>query len=245
MVQSGSIEPFDIDFDYVISIIQKHYPSIRSVEGFCLNAKAIKELSMVLLRQNDWIIHQSSTLYKDPFMLNQQLMKIDIGAIAIAFLKSWHPMIELEQISVRTLAESIGYWGELLSINERNNDSNVEPQDTQFVALNEILSLGLIPEEGFTEIIEAFWNELGEKTGKEGSINYWDWIGANTYEETVKRAYLTVFMVGYGYADMIWDRLLDKTVIIYKDDFKPESDFEKISLPVMVDYEEWKLRCQK
>jgi hypothetical protein len=241
MVQAGSIEPFEIDFDYVMSIIRKHYPGVNSIEEFCLDANAIKELSSVLERQNEWITHQSSTLYKDPFMLNQQLMKMDISVIADAFLKSWHPIIEMEQISARTLAESMGYWGDLLPIDERWSDPTVEPKDTQFASIQEAQRLGLIPEEGFTDIIEAFWRELGERVGEEGKIDYWNWIGSESFEETIRRAYLTVFMVSYGYANIQWYQLLEETVIIYNKEVKPNPDTSKISLTVMVDYEEWKL----
>jgi hypothetical protein len=241
MVQAGSIEPFDIDFDYVIGIIKKHYPEIRSIEDFCLDANAIKELTSVLERQNEWISYQSSTLYKDPFMLNQQLLKMDIGTIADVFLKSWHPLIEMEQISARTLAESMGYWGDLLPITERWNEPDVEPRDTEFASLYEAQKLGLIPEEGFVDTIEAFWKELEERVGGGGEIDYWDWIGADTYEETIRRAYLTVFMVSYGYANMKWDRLLEETVIVHNRELRLDSSSDKISLPVMVDFEEWDL----
>jgi hypothetical protein len=241
MVQAGSIEPFDIDFDYVIGIIKKHYPEIRSIEDFCLDANAIKELTSVLERQNEWISYQSSTLYKDPFMLNQQLLKMDIGTIADVFLKSWHPLIEMEQISARTLAESMGYWGDLLPITERWNEPDVEPRDTEFASLYEAQKLGLIPEEGFVDTIEAFWKELEERVGRGGEIDYWGWIGADTYEETIRRAYLTAFMVSYGYANMKWDRLLEETIIVHNRELRLDSSSDKISLPVMVDFEEWDL----
>ncbi|MCJ7732806.1 hypothetical protein MUP51_10870 [Candidatus Bathyarchaeota archaeon] len=241
MVQSGKIEPFDIDFDYVMSIIKKHYPKIKDFKNFCLDAEALKELSLVLERQNQWIEHKSTTLYKDPFMLSQSLMTLDIGSIADIFLKSWHPLVEMEQMSARTLAESLSYWGELIPFAERWQDNIVEERETGTATRDEARLLGIIPDEGFTEIIEAFWSELGERVGPGGRIDYWDWIGADTYEKTVYRAYLTVFMVGYGYANTEWNKMMEETTIMHNIEPRPDPGRDKISLPVMVDYEEWKL----
>ncbi len=241
MVQSGKIEPFDIDFDYVIGIIQKYYPNIKDVKDFCMDAEAIKELSSVLERQNQWIEHKSTTLYKDPFMLSQSLIALDIGAIADIFLRSWHPLMEMEQISERTLAESLSYWGELIPFAERWQNSEVEERETGTTTRDEARLLGIIPEEGFNDIIEAFWRELGERVGPDGRIDYWDWIGVDTYQETVYRAYLTVFMVGYGYANAEWDRLMEEYTIVYNAEPRLDPEQAKVSLPVMVDYEEWKL----
>ena len=241
MVQSGRIEPFDIDFDYVMSVIKKNYPEIKDFKEFCLDATALKELSSVLERQNQWIEHKSTTLYKDPFMLSQSLMALDIGAIADIFLRSWHPLMEMEQISERTLAESLSYWGELIPFAERWQEGEVEERETGVASRDEARLLGIIPEEGFTDIIKAFWRELGERAGPGGTIDYWDWVGADTYQETVYRAYLTVFMVGYGYANAGWDRLMEEYTIVHNVEPKQDPEQAKISLPVMVDYEEWKL----
>jgi hypothetical protein len=195
----------------------------------------------VLERQNQWIEHQSTTLYKDPFMLNQSLMAMDIGAIANAFLRSWHPLMEMEQISTKTLAGSLSYWGGLIPFDERWQDGLVEERDTEYATMDEAIELGFIPGEGFTSIIENFWNELGERIGPGGIIDYWEWIGAETYEATVYRAYLTVFMVGYGYANAHWDRLMEDNKIIHNVEPRPDPGQQKMSLPIMVDYEEWKL----
>jgi hypothetical protein len=241
MVQSGKIEPFDIDFDYVMSVIKKHYPNIKNVQDFCLDAKALKELSIVLERQNQWIEHQSTTLYKDPFMLNQSLMAMDIGKIADAFLRSWHPLVEMEQVSAKTLAGSLEYWGNVIPFDERGEGLLVEERDTEYASMDEARELGYIPEEGFMEIVEAFWNELGERVGPGGVIDYWDWIGSESYETTVYRAYITVFMVGYGYANTSWDRLMEEHKIIHNVEPRPDPGKAKVSLPTMVDYKEWKL----
>jgi len=240
MVQSGKIEPFDIDFDYVIGVIQKHYPKIKIPKDFSLDAKALKELSQVLEKQNQWIKHKSTTLYKDPFMLIQSLMALDIGVMADIFLRSWHPLVELEQVSAATLAKSMAYWDMLLPFEERWKEPEIEERETGTATREEAYLMGILPEEGFTDIVEGFWRELGDRVGPGASIDYWDWVGSETYEETAHRAYLTAFMVSYGYARVRWNSLLDEYIITHNVEPEPEPEAAKVSLPILVDYEEWK-----
>jgi hypothetical protein len=128
----------------------------------------------------------------------------------------------------------------LLPLDERWRNPEVEVVETGTATRGEALELGIIPEEGFLELVEGFWRELAERVGVGGRIDYWDWVGADTYQETVYRAYMSVFVVGYGYANAEWDMLKEETIIIHNPEPRPDPGRAKVSLPVMVDYEEWR-----
>lgn len=239
-VQAGSVEPFAVDIDYMLTVIRRYYPETNSLQDFCTDAAAIKGLSQVLQSQNDWIQHQSTTLYKDPFLLNQQILKMDISAIADSFLKSWHPMVQMEQLSAKTLAGSLGYWKDLIPLAERWKNPQLQLIEAGTATVEEAQELGIIPTEGFADMLEAFWMELAERVGEGGRISYWDWIGTDSYEETVRRSYMTVFMVTYGYARIEFDRFGEKVEIIHNKTPRPDTGQAKISIPTLVDYEEWR-----
>jgi hypothetical protein len=239
-VKSGNLDPFNIDVDYVLNVIRKYYPKIKNYDDLCIDAKAINEISSVLEHQNKWIRHQSTILYKDPFMLNQQILLMDIGSIADVFLRSWHPLVELEQMSAQTLANSLGYWENLLPIDMRWKESEHTLMEVEIASVEEAIRLGFISQENFADLLEKIWIELEQMVGEGGSVDYWDWIGRETYEETVKRAYLTSFMVGYDYAKLETEKFGETIKLIHSKEPSIGSDRKKVSIPVMIDYEEWK-----
>ena len=95
-------------------------------------------------------------------------------------------------------------------------------------------------EKAFTEELEALWLELRQKVGEDGKIAYWDFIGTDSFGETSKRAYMTSFLVTYGYATFEVHRLEEEIFIIPFD--KPRSlvgEKQVISVPISVSFEEW------
>jgi hypothetical protein len=88
--------------------------------------------------------------------------------------------------------------------------------------------------------LEVFWEELKQRVGEEGKVLYWDFVGADTYSETLRRAYMTSFLVTYGYATLEVHRLEEEMFL--KPFEKPKSlpqEEQLVSIPVSVSVEEW------
>lgn len=85
-----------------------------------------------------------------------------------------------------------------------------------------------------------FWKELKQKVGVEDKIRYWDFVGAETYAETLRRAYMASFLVTYGYATLELHRLEEEMFLRPFEEPKSLVGKEQlVSIPVSVSFEEW------
>jgi hypothetical protein len=239
-VEGKGLDPFVVDVDDIIHIVREYFPEWESPEELCLDAEAVHELASLIKLQSDWVKHRSTSLYTDPFLLEEKLRKMNKIELANLFLKVWHPLIELEQISPNSLIEAIKYWQNLLPLNERWLKTAPNEIETGTATREELMEQRILAEKAFSTELEAFWKELKQKTEKEGKILYWDFVGTDTYEETINRAYMTSFLITYGYATLEVNRLEEEMFI--KPYEKPVSFLGKkqlISVAVSVSADEW------
>jgi len=240
-VEERSLDPFLVDVNDVIAIVREYFPEWESMDEFSLDAEAINRLASVIKLQGDWLRHRSTSLYTDPFLLEEKLRKLSRLNLASLFLKAWHPIVEMEQISPHSLSEAIKYWQSLLPLNERWTKTTFLKKEIGAASREELVKQRIIAEKAFTEELETLWRELRQRVGEDERISYWDFVGAVTYEETVSRAYLTSFLVTYGYATFEVHRLEEEIFIIPFS--KPRSLLGKkqvISVPVSISVEEWR-----
>lgn len=239
--KDSGLDPFAVDADYVLSAIRDFYPNVKSLKDFCLDAEALKELSSIIEKQGNWIEKQSSSLYKDPFLLERMLMQSNTEQLAEMFLHSWHPIAALEQISVGSLRGSMDYWKDLLPLDVRWSKKGPEVVQTGRATLEDAFKMGLISQQDFAVELDSLWADLKSRTNSQGKLRYWDFVGAETYEETVWRAFVTGFLVSYGYALLEVDRLEEETYVIpYQEQRKVGGMTSTMSVPILIDYEEWK-----
>jgi hypothetical protein len=239
-VEQRGVDPFALDIDDIISTLRKYFPKWESPEELTHDAEAIQCLASVIKDQGEWVKHRSTSLYTDPFLLEEKLQRLNKEEFAELFVRVWNPIIELEQLSIPSLVEALKYWQDLLPISERWQKVSPLKVETGATTREELVRLKILAEKTFLEELETFWMELKRKVGENEKILYWDFVGADTYSETMDKAYMTSFLVTYGYATLELHPLEEEVFI--KPFAKPRpklAETQSVSVPVSVSSEEW------
>lgn len=242
-VENHTVDPFLLDVDDVIRVVKEYFPQWEEADDLNLDSEAIHHLASVIKLQSEWVKHRSTSLYTDPFLLEEKIMQAGTEEMLAVFLGAWHPLVELEQLSLHSLAEAIRYWVELLPLKERWPELVVPEVAMGSASRDELIRQRILGGKAFSEELECHWQDLKEKVkekGAEGKMFYWDFIGAETYEETVQRAFLTSFLVTYGYATLVI-RPLEEEVFIrpFEKPLVKVGTQQSISIPIAVTHENW------
>jgi hypothetical protein len=239
-VEERGLNPFIVEVDDIIEVVQEHFPEWELPEELCLDAEAIHQLSSVIKLQSDWVRHRSTSLYTDPFLLEEKIRQLNKEEVVNIFLEAWKPIVELEQITPYSLTQAIKYWRDLLPLSERWQISSPLKIETGTVTREELVEQRILSNKVFSEELEALWKDLKQSVDEEGRIRYWDFIGADTYSKTIDRAYMTSFLVTYGYAILEIYRLKEEIYIKPLKKPKPLIEMKhEISFPISISVEEW------
>lgn len=241
-VENHTVDPFLLNVDEIIKIIKQYYPSWDQPEDLNLDAEAIHHLASIIKLQSEWVRQRSTSLYTDPFLLEEKILQKDKNEVTAAFLKAWHPIVEQETLTLRSFTDALIYWSALAPLKDRWPELNVQPIETEGLERSELVDQSFLRDEAFSAELNAFWTVLKNKVqtqGKDGKILYLDFVGAETYEETVHHAYLTSFLVTYGYATLEIIPLEEEIYIIPLDQPEAKLDNQAVSVPITLTFENW------
>ena len=243
-IENRTTDPFLLEVDSIIQVVREHFPNWEQAKELNLDSEAIYHLASVIKLQSEWVKHCSTSLYTDPFLLEEKILKANKIELLSSFLKVWHPIIELEHLSMNSIVSAMRYWNGLVPIKERWLDSDLQEIAFGTMSREELVKQRILRNQLFSDELKSYWKELKEKAEKKernGKILYWDFIGSNTYEETVKRAFVTSFLITYGYATLEIHPL--EEIILIKPFKKSKRDMltqQSISIPISITYEKWK-----
>jgi len=237
--------PFEVEVKEALETLRRYLPHWKALEDFALDAETLNRISSIVGLQGDWIKHRSSTLFVDPLLIELKVKMLDPDKLVEIFRRTWHPVIEMDRLSAKRVAEAIDYWNNLSSLEERLMKLPEATGVLGLTSIEDLVKAHLISEESFTALLQRFWVELKETAGEGGRIPYWDFIYAPSYEVTVVRAYLTSFLVTYGYATMEIEPLEEETFLLPHLEPRDLSFTEQtVSFPISIDYDLWKAKAE-
>ena len=246
-IESRQVDPFTLNVNEIIKIVKAYFPHWDQPDELKLDAEALHHLATVIKMQSEWVKQRSNSLHTDPFLLEEKIRQTGKQQMVDVFLGAWSPVIEFEQLSLHNVAQGLLYWEALAPIDQRWKDIDVSAVAMGSVSREEMVKQRVLSDKEFSEELEAYWLELRNNVlekGVDGKIAYWDFIGADTYEETVQRAFLTSFLVTYGYATLEIDRLEETIHILpYKKQRQEALTEQSTSVPIAVscaDWQKWK-----
>ncbi len=246
-IENHQADPFTLNVDDIIGVVKTYFPHWDQPEELKLDAEALSHLASVIKLQSEWVKQRSTSLYTDPFLLEEKIRQTSKVGMVDVFAAAWNPIVDSEKLTLPTLAQGLLYWDALAPLGDRWKDIDVSAVQTGQVSRDEMVKARVLGDREFSDELECYWHELKLKTaekGHDGKIEYWSFIGADTYEETVQRAFLTAFLVTYGYATLEIDRLEETVTLIPFD--KPREEplsVQSTSVPIAVsveDYRKWK-----
>ena len=201
-MESSSANPFDVDIKDKIRLLKERLPEWKFLDELLLDSEAVLELAQIVRLQDEWLKHRASALYIDPLLIQLKIKLLSKDALNEAFVKSWHPVAQVDQLSPKGLERAFVYWRDLQPMSERFKDEfgsyGVKPGTVDYA---ELVSLGVFTQDEFEDKLKKLHDELLRKSGGEW-IDYSEFLGATSFEERVLRSYLLSFLISEGRASL-------------------------------------------
>jgi len=206
-IKSSSANPFEVDILEKIAVLRKHLPEWKFLDELLLDSEAMLELAQILKLQDEWLKHRASSLYIDPLLIQFKVKLIAKEALIDAFVRSWHPLAQVDQLSPKGIEKAFVYWNDLAPMSERFKAEfgtyGIRPGTIDF---GDLLQLRIFTQDQFQDRLESLHEELFSVSKGEWT-DYEAFIRKETFEEKVIRAYLLAFLISEGRATLKTDAL--------------------------------------
>jgi hypothetical protein len=236
-IESEGTDPFDLDVKKFLETLKRYAKKWKSLDDLLLDAEAIAELAKIIELQGKWIKDRSSSFYIDPALLELKLKLLEPQQLATAFFSAWHPVIALDRMTPQRLQEGLEYWNALVPFDERTEDFPLPFEVESSLNLEDLINLNILSKAEFDDALQTVLHELEER----GSVEYLDFIYEDSFESSVKKAYLTSYLVSEGKADLDINPL-EEVVFISPRDSTLDAQASRNpsrSIPVSLSYEDW------
>lgn len=213
-VERSSADPFEVDIREKIEILRRHLPEWKFLEDLTLDSEAMLELAQIVRLQNEDLKHRASSLYIDPLLIQLKVKLLSKEELYEGFVKSWHPLVQVDQISPKGLEKAFAYWRDLTPMAERfKQDFGSYGIQPGVIDVEGLVDLRIYSQQQFEDRLKGIRDELLAESNGEW-IDYRQFIDAKTFEDKVVRAYLLAFLISEGLASLKTDPLTGKIWVV-------------------------------
>lgn len=235
-IENRQFSPFLLDISEALRILRRHSKDWKTLQDNLLDMRAITSLARVVGLQSANLRFQSSSLFVDPGMVKQKIKTMSREQLAELLLLSWHPVVELEQLTDASTKEALDYWQKMLSFFERRKRLQAGPfAEPSSMDTPELARLRIHEEKAFNQRLEDLRREMKERADS-GQIEYWSFVKGTSFAQTVLRAQMVSFLVSYGMA--LLERTKEKMMLIPRDPPFVRTEGSPLSLPIAIPQED-------
>ncbi|MDA4122414.1 MAG: hypothetical protein OK456_04440 [Thaumarchaeota archaeon] len=231
MVQSSSVNPFEVDIREKLLVLKKHLPDWKVIDIMLMDSEALHQLVQIVKLQDQWIKYRASALYIDPLLLELKIRLLTREDLADSFVKCWHPVAQVDQLTARGLEKAFTYWRDLTPLSERFKEEfgnfSTMPGQMDF---EELKSLNIFTTEQFETELNRLFEELRTRAPT-GEMDYREFIKGSKFEETAVKAYMLAFLITEGRANVRVDPLTEQ-IFLSPVTAKPGDETKSVAIEV-------------
>src|SRR2546425_12157451 len=171
-IQSSSANPFEVDIMEKLQVLKKHLPDWEFLDELLLDSEALYELAQIVKLQDQWLKGKATSLYIDPLLVQLKVKLLSRQALSESFIKSWHPIAQMDQLSPRGLEKAFVYWRDLRPFSERFKEQfGNYGASPGVVDYQDLVDLGNFTQEQFDSKMNVVYYELA-LSSKGGWVDY-------------------------------------------------------------------------
>ena len=87
--KTTKLTPLRLNVDDIIAIVRQYFPHWDQPEELKLDAEALHHLASVIKMQSEWVKQRSTSLYTDPFLLEEKIRQTSKQGMVDVFVSAW------------------------------------------------------------------------------------------------------------------------------------------------------------
>lgn len=191
---TGELLPHQVDAWGLWEILSQASDKLSGPEEYLLYATLLRLIVATVRLQCRWLRYEADELYVDADMARGKINSLSVRTLSSIFVKSFHPLVEMERMTLKALDLGKKHWDELAG---RGVLDFASPEMFMTYQRGSEAESQVLKEVRFQELLEDLMKEfLSSDDGSD--VSYESFIsrrGSAGFPEMVTRSYLVSFLV--------------------------------------------------